>query len=256
MNDLEIIQPLRSSVTGQVYATLRELILSNKLAPGQALVEAQLASKLGTSKTPVREALLQLEAQGLVTTSLHKGAVVSMLSFKEFIDIDSIRRRVQEYAIDLAVQHITPSELESARHWVEAMGQETLRRDWEAYRRAHRQFHLVVFQASRNPQLANLLIDLVDRMQRYVFVFEANNTAYWEAHDRAHKEAFQAIDRRDAQLANDIFRRTNDENLRHYKARDLPVPGETMERLFSDYAAGAASMVLAGTNWEQRTSLW
>ena len=95
-----------------VFNTLRQAILKGELAPGERLMEIQLAEKLGVSRTPIREAIRKLELEGLVLMIPRKGAEVARISEKSLRDVLEVRRSLEELAIELACQRMTEEELE------------------------------------------------------------------------------------------------------------------------------------------------
>src|SRR5579863_4831378 len=94
----------------QVADHLREEILSSRLAPGTELGEVALARSLGISRGPLREALGQLAAEGLVTMIPRRGAVVTRLTRSEFIDAYQVREALESLAMKLAVPRLTAEE--------------------------------------------------------------------------------------------------------------------------------------------------
>ena len=94
-----------------VFNTLRQAILKGELEPGERLMEIQLAERLGVSRTPIREAIRKLELEGLVLMIPRKGAEVAEISEKSLREVLEVRRSLEELAIELACQRITPEEL-------------------------------------------------------------------------------------------------------------------------------------------------
>ena len=90
-----------------VFNTLRQAILKGELAPGERLMEIQLAEKLGVSRTPIREAIRKLELEGLVLMIPRKGAEVAKISEKSLRDVLEVRRSLEELAIELACQRMS-----------------------------------------------------------------------------------------------------------------------------------------------------
>ncbi|WP_245543902.1 GntR family transcriptional regulator [Peptoniphilus grossensis] len=87
-----------------VYRDLKEKILKNKLLPGDKLIEMEIASNLGVSRTPVREALKKLEEDGLVTSFPRKSYIVSKISVKEAKNLYIVRRSLEPLAVELLAQ--------------------------------------------------------------------------------------------------------------------------------------------------------
>src|SRR5579862_10034972 len=105
----------------QVADHLREEILSSRLAPGEELGEVALARSLGISRGPLREALGQLTAEGLVTIVPRRGAVVTRLTRKEFIDAYQVREALESLAIRLAVPRLTAAQKAELHRMAEEM---------------------------------------------------------------------------------------------------------------------------------------
>ena len=93
-----------STLTERVYSSVKEAILSLNLKPGSPLVEDELAGQLGTSKTPVRDALLALERDGLVTKIPYKGTYVSELTEDDAVEIFQLRSALEGLASRLAAK--------------------------------------------------------------------------------------------------------------------------------------------------------
>src|SRR5215210_2300727 len=90
----------RPTIKDEIYAALRERIVFGEIGPGDRLVETDLAARFGVSKTPVREALLMLEAEGLVRLRAHRGAEVSRLTRAEWDDLIYLRDVLEIGALD------------------------------------------------------------------------------------------------------------------------------------------------------------
>ena len=105
--NMDAYLPLRDVVSN----TLREAILKGDLKPGERLMELQLASKLGVSRTPIREAIRMLEQEGLAVTMPRRGAEVAKMTLKDMEDVLEIRDALDELAVRLACDRITAEQL-------------------------------------------------------------------------------------------------------------------------------------------------
>ena len=94
----------KKSLSNLVYRDLKEKILKNKLLPGDKLIEMEIASNLGVSRTPVREALKKLEEDGLVTSFPRKSFIVSKISVKEARNLYIVRKSLEPLAVELLAQ--------------------------------------------------------------------------------------------------------------------------------------------------------
>lgn len=97
--------------SAHAYAEVRAAIVENRYPPGHRLVEQRIAAELGLSRTPVREALRLLEAEGLVVSERNRGAMVRLLSTTEVADLYGLRIRLEAYAVEVATERATEAEL-------------------------------------------------------------------------------------------------------------------------------------------------
>jgi DNA-binding GntR family transcriptional regulator len=119
------------------------------------------------SRTPVREALRRLEADGLVHIAPRRGALITELALEELDEVYDIRVALETLAATRAIGRITPAELAAARAAL-ADGQEAVARgDMEAAMRANDRFHQLVYGAARSPRLWGLIADLGNVIRRY-----------------------------------------------------------------------------------------
>lgn len=107
------------SLSTQVFKKLEQAILTNELKTGDSLNELKISSQLGVSRTPVREAIKQLEYEGLVKTVLNKGAVVVGISEKDIEDIYTIRGYLEQLAVRLAIKSLDLAALGRLREIVD-----------------------------------------------------------------------------------------------------------------------------------------
>ena len=89
------------------YDYIRKAVLNGEYTPGQPLLEAELAQKTGVSRTPVRQALRQLESEGLITIRTNLGAVVKSMTMKEYREMSEVRQALESGAAGLAALHRT-----------------------------------------------------------------------------------------------------------------------------------------------------
>jgi DNA-binding GntR family transcriptional regulator len=147
-----------------VYVELRHRILEGGLLPGSSINQELVATELGVSTTPVREALRRLEAEGLVTAFAHREVVVSQLDPAELTSIYEVRECLDALAVSLAAERRTE---EDSAAIIEAMQRVATGTDGGNAVDANRRFHAAVYRASHNPVLVELLDTLWDRSDRY-----------------------------------------------------------------------------------------
>ncbi|HWE60192.1 MAG TPA: GntR family transcriptional regulator [Chloroflexota bacterium] len=150
-----------------VYRTLRKAIVEGRLTPGARLVEATLASQFGISKTPVREALVMLQAEDLVTMRPHHGYWVRHLSLGEFAEALFLLDAVEFAALDRALIEMTPEQLETARALAATMEAAVPDQDIDTYRQAQRSLHQLIHVPHGYQLLADTVQRLMDITDRY-----------------------------------------------------------------------------------------
>ena len=150
-----------------VFNTLRQAILKGELAPGERLMEIQLAEKLGVSRTPIREAIRKLELEGLVLMIPRKGAEVARISEKSLRDVLEVRRSLEELAIELACERMSQEELDDLTQAQEAFRQAIERGEAMAIAETDEHYHDLIYQGTGNEKLVQILNNLREQMYRY-----------------------------------------------------------------------------------------
>ena len=150
-----------------VFNTLRQAILRGELKPGERLMELQLASKLGVSRTPIREAIRMLEQEGLAVTIPRKGAEVAKMTEKDMEDVLQIRLSLEALAVRLSCENITPAALQELKVAMEDFEEKTKSGQFVEMAKADVKFHEILYKASNNPKLQQLLSNLREQMYRY-----------------------------------------------------------------------------------------
>lgn len=152
-------------VSQRVVRILREEILNGVLAPGLQIRQEAMAEQFGVSRAPIREALRQLEAEGLVTSELHRGAFVSSHSLEEIEETLDIRLALEVRALTLALPHITPDVVAKAGKILAAYDRSDDPREWRDLNIA---FHQTLYAPCRRPRLLKMVEDVVLTNHRFV----------------------------------------------------------------------------------------
>ncbi len=183
-----------------VFQTLRTAILKGDLKPGERLMELQLASKLGVSRTPIREAIRMLEQEGLAIMIPRKGAEVARMTEKDMEDVLQIRCSLEELAVRLACQNITQMEMQELRVAMEQFREKTTTEDIAAIAQADVNFHDVLYKSADNPKLLGLLNNLREQMYRYRVEYLKNPSIYQQLITE-HRQLYEAVKMQDAEKA-------------------------------------------------------
>ncbi|MGH3108596.1 MAG: GntR family transcriptional regulator [Rubrobacter sp.] len=193
-----------------VLERLRALILTGEYGPDERLIEEQLAERLGVSRTPVRQALTMLEAEGLVEITPNRGATVCSFSIEDVWDIYDLRAVLEGHAARRAAGRIERRERERLRELAREMeGLPGQFDDHEEEIRAlvalNQEFHGTIVEASRNRRLERL----INRTVEIPLMFKA---FYWYTlHERTisnhyHRQILEALENGDAGRAEIIMR--------------------------------------------------
>ena len=176
-----------------VFQTMRQAILKGELQPGERLMEIKLAERLGVSRTPIREAIRKLELEGLVVMIPRKGAAVANITEKDTKDVLEVRRTLEMFAVEVACDRITSEQLEhlkkAAKEFEAAKGSMDLIRIAET----DMKFHEIIYEATHNERLVQMLNNLRENMYRYRIEY-LKDLNYYDSLVREHQEILDAVE--------------------------------------------------------------
>ena len=153
MENLKLLKPEHSTLKDLVAATLRKAILYGDIKPGQQLKQENIASQLGISRMPVREAMSQLENEGLIKNIPYKGCTVSTFTADDIKEIYQIRKVLEGYATELAAMNMTPADIEKLEDLMVKLKDCIEDNDIDSYATWDQQFHNTIFEKSANKRL-------------------------------------------------------------------------------------------------------
>ncbi len=182
-----------------VFNTLREAILKGDLKPGERLMELQLASQLGVSRTPIREALRRLEQEHLIEET-SKGSLVLGITQEDLRDIYLIRQHIEGLAAFRAAQTITDEQLGELSEILDLQEFYAKRGDAVQIKGADHQFHELIYRYSGSNVIYNTLKPLHTKVQKYRQV-SVQNSARALVSVEEHREILNALAAHDAELA-------------------------------------------------------
>jgi DNA-binding GntR family transcriptional regulator len=163
-----VTEPLVQSMTSQLIVRFRDRILAGTYAPGTALRQDILASEFGTSKIPVREALVQLQSEGLVDIFPNRGFQVRPLATTELDEIFSLRLQIEPLALARGVRLATAADHAAARNALERLNDALTAEQFSSSGQLNRAFHLLLIVPRLQPVAAEILSRLHTLAQRYV----------------------------------------------------------------------------------------
>jgi DNA-binding GntR family transcriptional regulator len=155
-----------SSLHKRVFDTIEESILKGAFEPGESLVESRICEELGVSRTPVREAIRQLELEGLVESVPNKGSVVVGITDKDVLDIFSIRILIEGLAARWAAKNIAKEQLSTLKEAIDLQEFYTNKSDMINLEKYDSVFHDIIYEASNSRQLELMLSNFHHMIKR------------------------------------------------------------------------------------------
>lgn len=183
-----------------VFNTLREAILHGELQPGERLMEISLANRLGVSRTPVREAIRKLELEGLVVMVPRKGAQVAKITEKDLNDVLEVRLGLEELVMRFACERIGEEQLQEIAQAADEFEELMESNDITALAQADVKFHELIYDATQNKRLVQIINNLREQMYRYRIEYLKDSTVR-ETLVKEHRGIYQALKNRDFVLA-------------------------------------------------------
>lgn len=150
-----------------IYRELYEGIAGGRFAPGERLDLDEIAARLGTSRTPVREAIRRLESEGIVTSVPHHGFIVSKFPIEEIVELYHIRAVLEGLAARLAARNLTEAQAKALRKYLHNMESALAAGEPDKVLQFNRPFHEIIYQAASAPLLYKYINNLYARTGRY-----------------------------------------------------------------------------------------
>ena len=191
------------SLSARVFHTIRENILSGKYATDEELKEKTIGEELGVSRTPVREALRQLELEGLVTIIPNKGAYVVGISQKDMQDIYEIRCRLEGLCAKWAARNISKEQLDELEENIYLSDFHATKGNWEQVVELDNKFHEVLYLASGSKELRHVLSDFHHYVQRVRKVTLATAERAKGSNDE-HRKIVEALKQHNEEMAENL----------------------------------------------------
>ncbi len=180
-----------------IVESLREAILKGKIKGGQALRQEELANSFGVSRIPVREALRQLEAEGLITIYPNRGAIVTELSASEAQELYEMRAALETAALKAAFPELTEERLQQAEAILLKIEQEA---DVSRWGELNWEFHAALYAAAKRPRMFSLIQNLHLSIDRYMRL-ELSVMEHQAVSQQEHRQLLAACRDKDLTLA-------------------------------------------------------
>ncbi|HWB85829.1 MAG TPA: GntR family transcriptional regulator [Bryobacteraceae bacterium] len=196
----------KATISDQIASVIRGLIISGDLNPGDRIVESRVAKQLGVGQPTVREALVELEHQGLVVRKANQGCVVTTLTRAEIEQILRIRAELEVLAVELAVEFASDSDIQKLMAMTGFMKAAATARDVEDFFAHDLAFHEFLWKLSGNAFLPRLLSQLMTPLLAFLFIRNLRNNSQIDLAGsmQAHVQIVEGILTRNKQTARQI----------------------------------------------------
>lgn len=184
----------------KIYHTIRDQITYEILHPGERLTEAKLVREFKTSRSPIREALRQLESEGFVTSQNHKGHQVSKLSIKEVDEIYNMRWLLESYAAGLTANRATEKDVANLKKFHEKLKKAAKKYDLERWLENNTLFHNYLDDHCGNTHLISTIRLLKRKTYRYKYMI-VRSSRHFDAALRHHEQILSACQKHDGKKA-------------------------------------------------------
>jgi len=184
------------SLKHKAYASIKDAILTLKLEPGAALVESDLAKQLGISKTPVRDALQELEREGFVTRVLFKGTYVTEVTMRDMTEVFQLRAVLEGLAAHLAAPHFSQPDLDQLGQDLTCAEAALAKGDLALCSELGQALHLAIIDRAGNDRLAWIIHNLDDHLRRFRILSDRINGRLSKSLEE-HRRVLAGLEQRD-----------------------------------------------------------
>ncbi|MBC5783176.1 GntR family transcriptional regulator [Ramlibacter sp. USB13] len=200
----DVISIPRAALHEQVAQRLRQMLVEGRIAPGAKLNERELSELLNVSRTPLREAIKMLAAEGLVELLPNRGAIAVSLTEADVLNTFEVMAGLEGMAGELAAQRITAQELAEVQAMQFEMMAAYTRRDLSAYYAVNARIHAAISDAAKNPVLATVYKQVNARLQALRFRSNQDGEK-WKRAVKEHEKMIEALVARDGQAMREIL---------------------------------------------------
>jgi DNA-binding GntR family transcriptional regulator len=197
-------RPGGATDAGQAYAAIIDLILTHQLRLGERTSVVQLAERLGFGRTPVKEAITRLQAEGLLSVAERSGTTVNAITAESAKQVFALRRALEAFAVEDAIRNVQPAEIQKLKAALAEMGQSgsgDFPQDAVRFLRANVAFHSTIVAAARNPVLDRLYAQIQIQAQIVTYLYHRGvDPKAAKARYTEHAKILKALVARDAAL--------------------------------------------------------
>jgi len=200
----EVIEISRLALHDQVVARLRTMLVEGAIAPGAKLNERELSEQLRVSRTPLREAIKLLAAEGMVDLLPNRGAVAVKLTEADIVNTFEVLAGLEGMSGEFAAQRVTDAELAEIRAMHYEMMACFARQDLSGYYRLNARIHTAINDAAKNPVLTSTYNGINARVQSLRFRTNQNE-AKWKRAVKEHELMLEALAAHDGAAMRDVL---------------------------------------------------
>jgi len=204
---LEELKPLRD----RIASSIRDSIIEGKIKPGERLMEPDVAKTLGVSRTPLREAFLQLESEGFLMVNPRKGALVTETSSKDAKETYEIKGAMEALAARLAADNITDDQIDEIidiNKKMESIAQ-SKKKDYKSFLELNSLFHQKIYECGGNSKLSRMINTLRNQTLRYNYIY-LSLLSHLDESVAEHSEIINALKNRKPEEAEAYVKKHND----------------------------------------------
>lgn len=197
-NDLRPIREI-------VYEELRKAIFDGRIKKGEHLVESIIGEEMEVSRTPVREALRQLEAEGLVSNVPRRGAIVQGITKEDAVEIYDLREVLEGLVVRLACKNITDEDIIRLKDILKKMEETISKKDDESYLNIHGDFNTIIFNRANSKRLQSLMTNIYDYLASLRSISLQKEDRRISALEE-HRQIVYALEKRDEEAVEKLAR--------------------------------------------------
>jgi len=194
INDYELLSK-------KVYRILKARIIKGDLKPGEKILEVNIAEQLGVSRTPIREALRELAAEGFVKMIPNQGMAVNNVSIEDIKEVLQIRKLLEGFAASIAAKKINKGEIKKLEKIIEKMNISISKDDVLVYSDLNGEFHNLILNICGNKRLIKICTNLNGSDHRFRIRALRDNSERLKYSLKEHQEIVEALKRKDAEQA-------------------------------------------------------
>ena len=216
INDYELLSK-------KVYRILKASIIKGSLKPGEKILEVNIAEQLGVSRTPIREALRELAAEGFVRMEPNLGMVVVDFSLEELKEVLQTRRVLEGFAASVAAEKISKEEIKKLEEITEKMGICISKNNLVTYSNLNAEFHSLILNICGNKRMMKICVNLSDSEHRFRIRSLRSNPGRLKYSLKEHQEIIEALKKKDTEQAERLSKKHIEnvlENILTYKDKE------------------------------------